>query len=153
MLTKPNIIRIIAFSVAFAGALYYPVRCILYYKCATPKEFRYRVTDARVNDKKMEIRPKVSGRWKWVDYIFPRGEKANKLRLDLVAPDDPGAPKLTFIYYPMSRDLAAKTRPRVIYGRAELVIKCYPNGRWSIGDLFVDGKPVRENKISGAAGK
>ena len=149
MLNKPNIIRIIAFTLAFAGALYYPVQRLLYYKCTKPQEYRFRVDGAKLNEANFEIRPNVSGRWQWVDYIFPRAEKADKLRLDLLPSEEPGAPKLHFVYYPMSRDLAKRTLPRVKNGKAELVIKCYPNGRWSIGDLLVDGQPVKEDKITG----
>jgi hypothetical protein len=84
-----------------------------------------------------------------VDYIFPRAEKANKLRLDLKPSMTADAPKLTFVYYPMSRELAKETLPRVRNGEAELVIKFYPNGRWRIGELLVDGEPVRERKLGG----
>ena len=151
MLTKPNFVRLVAFTLAFFGALYYPVRNILYYERTEPREFRYLVTEAQRNENRIEIRPNVSesGRWKWLDYIFPRGEDPNKLRLKLVSLGDPNAPRLSYIYYPMSRELAEKTLPRVKGGRAELVIKCYPNGRWLIGDLLIDGIPVKETKVGG----
>ncbi len=147
MLTKPNILRLVCFIVCFAGALYYPVREVLYYKCEKPREFRYRISGARLNE--FDIRPKVSerGRWKWVDYIFPRTE-ADKLRLDLLPSDDPEAPKrLTFVYYPMSRKFAEEMLPQVVNGRAEVVIERYPNGRLHIGRLLVDGQPVTEQKV------
>ena len=152
MLTKTNIMRIVAFTVVFAGALCYPVREVLYYECEKPKEYRCKVVAAELNDKDFEIRPKVSGRWQWVDYIFPRAEKANKLLLRLRTPDDPGAPRLNFVYYPMSREFAEKILPSFRSpaeggGNAELEIRCYPNGRWSIGDLLIDGKPVKEPKV------
>lgn len=45
MLTKPNILRLIFFLAAFAGALYYPVSTILAFECPStpPEEFRFRV--------------------------------------------------------------------------------------------------------------
>ena len=153
MLTKPNIMRIVFFSLAFVGALYYPVRGVLYYERAKPEEFRYRIASAQLNEKDFEIRPKVSGRWQWVDYIFPRGEDADRLRLELVVPENRNAPRLAVINYPMSRTQAAETLERLgdpeVRRNAELVIKCYPNGRWRIGALIVDGKPVLEPKQTG----
>ena len=154
MLTKPNLIRLIAFTLVFAGALYYPVHEVLSYEHprTPPRTFRFRVDGAKLNEKDFEIRPKVSGRWQWVDYIFPRAEKANKLLLKLQPSDDPGAPHLTFVDYPMSREFAKQTLPSfresAAHVDAKLVIKCYPNGRWSIGDLLIDGKVVKEPKIS-----
>ena len=149
MLTKPNILRLVVFTLTFFGALYYPVHEVLSYECprTPPTKYRYRIAAASLND--FELRPRVSGRWKWVEYIFPRTEKQNKLRLDLLPSDDRSAPELTFVYYPMSREMARKTMPRVAKGTAELVIKCYPNGRWSIGDLLIDGEPVKEQKVGG----
>lgn len=147
MLTKPNILRLVCFVVCFAGALYYPVREVLYYKCEKPKEYRYRISGASLNA--FEIRPRVSesGRWKWVDYIFPR-TAADKLRLELLPSEDPDAPKkLTFVYYPMSRKFAEKMLPQVVGGKAELVIERYPNGRLHIGRLLVDGNPVTEQTV------
>ncbi len=151
MLTKPNLIRLITFALAFAGALYYPVREVLSYEHprTPPRTFRFRVDSAKLHEKDFEIRPKVSGRWQWVDYIFPRAEKANKLRLDLKPSTEPDAPRLSYVYYPMSRELATDTLPRVRNGEAELVIKLYPNGRWRIGELFIDGEPVKERKLGG----
>jgi len=152
MLTKPNFIRLIVFTLAFAGALYYPVREVLSYEHprTPPRTFRFRVSGAKLNEKDFEIRPKVSGRWQWVDYIFPRAEEANKLRLDLQPSQDPDAPKkLTFVYYPMSRNFAKETLPRIKNGEAEVVIELYPNGRWRIGELLVDGEPVKERKLGG----
>ena len=151
MLTKPNLIRLIAFTLVFAGALYYPVREVVSYERprTEPRIFRFRVDGAKLNEKSFEIRPKVSGRWQWVDYIFPRAEKANKLRLDLQPSTEPDAPQLTFVYYPMSRELAKETLPRVKNGEAELVVKLYPNGRWRICELVVDGEPVKERKLGG----
>lgn len=152
MLTKPNILRLVCFVVCFAGALYYPVREVLYYKCEKPeREFRYRVSGASLND--FDIRPKVSesGRWKWVDYIFPRIE-ADKLRLDLLPSEDPDAPKrLTFVYYPMSRQYAKDVQDRINGGKvkAELVIERYPSKRLHIGKLLIDGMPVSEQKVGG----
>lgn len=147
-LTKPNLLRLIVFPLCFAGALYYPVREVISYGCPKepPREFRFRVRSARLN--RNAPRPQVSGRWKWIDYIYPRAEKANKLRLDLTAPQDPQAPKLHYVNYPMSRELAEQTLlmlndPAKKAG-AVLVIKCYPNGRWRIGSLFIDGKAVSE---------
>ena len=147
MLTKPNILRLVAFTLFFAAALYYPVREVLSYECprTPPREYRYRIIGAKLND--FELRPRVSGRWKWVEYIFPRTEKQNKLRLDLAPSRDSSAPALNFVYYPMSREMAKRTLPRVAEGTAELVIKCYPNRRWSIGDLFIDGVVVKEPKV------
>ena len=155
MLTKPNIMRLIAFTLFFAGALYYPVREVISdeHPRTPPREYRYKIVGAQLNENAFEIRPKVSGRWRWVDYIFPRGEKANKLRLTLRPSDDPEAPKLNFVYYPMSREFAKQMLPSFRDSAAgmdaELVIKCYPNGRWSIGDLLIDGKPVKEPKVGG----
>jgi hypothetical protein len=153
MLTKPNLIRLIAFTLFFAGALYYPVREVVSYERprTPPRIFRFQVDGAKLNEKDFEIRPKVSGRWQWVDYIFPRAEKANKLRLNLKPSTEPGAPRLNYVYYPMSRDLAKETLPRVKNGEAELVIKLYPNGRWRICELVVDGEPVKERKLGGGA--
>lgn len=147
MLTKPNILRLITFTLFFAAALYYPVREVLSYERpqTPPREYRYRIAEASLND--FELRPRVSGRWKWVEYIFPRTEKQNKLRLDLLPSRDESAPALNYVYYPMSREMAKETMPRVARGTAELVIKSYPNGRWSIGELFIDGKPVQEPKV------
>ena len=66
MLTKPNILRLVAFTLFFAAALYYPVREVLSYECprTPPREYRYRIIGAKLND--FELRPRVSGRWKWV---------------------------------------------------------------------------------------
>lgn len=147
MLTKPNILRLVCFVVFFAGALYYPVREVLYYKLEKPQEFRYRISGAALND--FDLRPKVPerGRWKWVEYIFPRTE-ADKLRLDILPSTDPDAPKkLNFVYYPMSRKFAKEILPQVESGRAELVIERYPNGRLHIGRLLIDGQPVTEQKV------
>lgn len=159
MLTKPNIMRLVAFTLVFAGALYYPVREVISYERprTPPREFRYKVVNAQLNENDFEIRPKVSGRWQWVDYIFPRGEKANKLMLKLRQSDDPAAPKLSFVDYPMSREFAKQTLPSfrdsAAHVDAELVIKYYPNGRWRIGDLLIDGKVVKEPKISGGGSR
>ena len=147
MLTKPNILRLVCFVVFFAGSLYYPVNEVLYYRRETPKESRYRIVGASLNE--FEIRPKVSesGRWKWVDYIFPRTE-ADNLRLDLLPSTDSDAPKkLTFVYYPMSRKFAEKMLPQVRSGKAEVVIERYPNGRLHIGALLVDGQVVTEQTV------
>ena len=147
MLTKPNILRLVCFVVCFAGALYYPVNEVLYYRREKPKEYRFRIAGGGLNE--FEIRPKVSerGRWKWVDYIFPRTE-ADQLRLDLLPSDDPDAPKkLTFVYYPMSRKFAEKMLPQVRGGKAEVVIERYPNGRLHIGALLVDGQVVTEQTV------
>ena len=45
MLTKPNILRLIFFALAFAAALYYPVRQVLAYErpAVPPTEMRFRV--------------------------------------------------------------------------------------------------------------
>ena len=147
MLTKPNILRLVCFVVFFAGSLYYPVNEVLYYRREKPKEYRYRIVGASLNE--FEIRPKVSesGRWKWVDYIFPRTE-ADNLRLDLLPSTDSDAPKkLTFVYYPMSRKFAEKMLPQVRGGKAEVVIERYPNGRLHIGALLVDGQVVTEQTV------
>lgn len=155
MLNKPNSIRIIAFTIAFAGALYYPIHEVVYYEHprTPPRTYRYKIIGAQLNDNDFEYRPKVSGRWQWVDYIFPRAEKANKLRLKLQPLDEPGAPKLEYVDYPMSREFAKKMVPRFRVGgskeNGELVIKRYPNGRWSIGDLLINGDPVKEPKVGG----
>ena len=155
MLTKPNIMRLIAFTLVFISALYYPVRGVVYYESKTPEEFHFRIAAARLNEKDFEIRPRVSGRWQWVDYIFPRGEDADKLLLELVPSEDERAPKLTVVNYPMSRKQAAQTLQRIadpaVRDRTELVIKCYPNGRWRIGRLVIDGQPVSEPKTTDGA--
>ena len=46
MLTKPNILRLVFFVLAFAAALYYPVRKVLDYErpAVPPTELRFRVT-------------------------------------------------------------------------------------------------------------
>ena len=155
-LTKPNLLRLIVFPLCFAGALYYPVREVIAYndswRKTPPEEYRFRIAGARLNDAKP--RPQVSGRWKWIDYIYPRAEKANKLRLDLTAPQDPKAPKLHYVNYPMSRELAEQTlltlKDPAKKAGAVLVIKCYPNGRWRIGSLFIGGKAVSEQRTASA---
>lgn len=158
MLTKPNILRLAAFTIAFAGALYYPIHEVVYYEHprTPPREYRYKIVAAQLNDKNFEIRPKVSGRWQWVDYIFPRAEMANKMLLKLQPLNEPGAPELEYIDYPVSREYAEQILPEVYAacksGNAELVIKRYPNGRWSIGDFLIHGKPVKEPKIRGVGG-
>ena len=158
MLTKPNILRLVFFFVVFAAALYYPVHQVISYETprTPPREYRFRVVAAKLN--KQELRPRVSGRWKWVDYIFPRAEKPNKLRLDLRAPvGGTDVPKLNFVYYPMSAKLAEETDLRLRnpaqMATAELVIKRYPNGRCRLGKLFIDGRPVEEPARVGVSAK
>lgn len=149
MLTKPNIVRLVLFTVVFCGALYFPVHEVISYEFprTKPATYRYRVAGASLNDFELQ-RPNVSGRWKWIDYIFPPPEKANKLRLELEPPADKKAPKLTYVYYPMSRKFAEEKLPEILHGKGELEIKCYSNGRWGIGDLLIDGVPVKEPKVT-----
>ena len=156
MLTKPNILRLVFFVLVFAGVMYYPVREVLSYERPKhpPREFRFGIADVRLKED-AGLRPKVSGRWQWVDYIFPRAEKANKLRLDLKAPECGDAPKLTYVYYPMSRKLAERTLRQLcepaVKDKAELVVKCYANGRWRVEALLIDGRKVSEPKMGAAA--